>query len=246
MTRPYQTTSVGSTVVEFLSCLCVTAWTLTKRRPNFTPCGRLFLSKVDLISAQWLYNKEIFIPEQIKLKIVPLFCIISVVNGSPGFINLCDALNAWQLVQELKKALGMAAATSFKHVSPAGKEQALRAHVSLSSYSGDIHLSIIFCISWRCCCGSSPDWGGSQSVHGSWFEGSHPAGHSLCQGTRSPALKDAGNNLYCGLFLPWTRWTFAGSDRMSSFGDFIAVSDVCDVPTAKIISREVNKWANAF
>lgn len=62
------------------------------------------------------------------------------------------------------------------------------------------------------------------------------------------ALNDAGNNLYCGLFLPWTLWTltFAGSDRMSSFGDFIAVSDVCDVPTAKIISREVNKWANAF
>lgn len=47
--------------------------------------------------------------------------IISVVNGSPGFINLCDALNAWQLVRELKGALGMAAATSFKHVSPAGK-----------------------------------------------------------------------------------------------------------------------------
>lgn len=46
---------------------------------------------------------------------------LSVVNGSPGFINLCDALNAWQLVRELKSALGMAAATSFKHVSPAGK-----------------------------------------------------------------------------------------------------------------------------
>lgn len=45
------------------------------------------------------------------------------VNGSPGFINLCDALNAWQLVRELKKALGMAAAASFKHVSPAGKSQ---------------------------------------------------------------------------------------------------------------------------
>lgn len=45
----------------------------------------------------------------------------SVVNGSPGFINLCDALNAWQLVRELKSALGMPAATSFKHVSPAGE-----------------------------------------------------------------------------------------------------------------------------
>ena len=47
-------------------------------------------------------------------------CAVSVVNGSPGFINLCDALNAWQLVRELKAALGMPAATSFKHVSPAG------------------------------------------------------------------------------------------------------------------------------
>lgn len=45
---------------------------------------------------------------------------ISVVNGAPGFINLCDALNAWQLVRELKMSLGMPAATSFKHVSPAG------------------------------------------------------------------------------------------------------------------------------
>lgn len=42
-------------------------------------------------------------------------------NGSPGFINLCDALNGWQLVRELKNALGLPAATSFKHVSPAGK-----------------------------------------------------------------------------------------------------------------------------
>ena len=46
------------------------------------------------------------------------FC--KVVNGSPGFINLCDALNGWQLVKELKTALGLPAATSFKHVSPAG------------------------------------------------------------------------------------------------------------------------------
>jgi phosphoribosylaminoimidazolecarboxamide formyltransferase/IMP cyclohydrolase len=43
-----------------------------------------------------------------------------VVNGSPGFINLCDALNGWQLVKELKASLGLSAATSFKHVSPAG------------------------------------------------------------------------------------------------------------------------------
>lgn len=64
-------------------------------------------------------------------------CILSVVNGSPGFINLCDALNAWQLVQELKKALGMAAATSFKHVSPAGLEQTHNDCVILSTHSAE-------------------------------------------------------------------------------------------------------------
>lgn len=46
--------------------------------------------------------------------------MFAVVNGAPGFINICDALNGWQLVQELKQALGLPAATSFKHVSPAG------------------------------------------------------------------------------------------------------------------------------
>ncbi|NXI22153.1 PUR9 protein, partial [Sterrhoptilus dennistouni] len=90
---------------------------------------------------------------------------LTVVNGSPGFINLCDALNAWQLVKELKQALGLPAAASFKHVSPAGR-----------------------------------------------------AGRA---GLPSPAA-------------------WAGADRMSSFGDFIALSDICDVPTAKIISREVS------
>lgn len=45
---------------------------------------------------------------------------LKVVNGSPGFINLCDALNGWQLVKDLHKAIGLPAATSFKHVSPAG------------------------------------------------------------------------------------------------------------------------------
>ncbi|XP_070549201.1 bifunctional purine biosynthesis protein ATIC-like isoform X1 [Ptychodera flava] len=75
---------------------------------------------------------------------------VKVLNGAPGFINLCDAFNSWQLVKELKAALNLPAAASFKHVSP------------------------------------------------------------------------------------------AGADRMSSFGDFIALSDICDVPTAKIISREVS------
>lgn len=53
-------------------------------------------------------------------------------NGSPGFINLCDALNAWQLVRELKQALGIPAATSFKHVSPAGEARARGTGLPLS------------------------------------------------------------------------------------------------------------------
>ncbi|TMS13576.1 Bifunctional purine biosynthesis protein PURH [Larimichthys crocea] len=109
-----------------------------------------------------------------------------VVNGSPGFINLCDALNAWQLVRELKSALGMAAATSFKHVSPAG------AAVGVPLTEEEAKVCMV---------------------------------HDM--------LKDL-----TPLATAYAR--ARGSDRMSSFGDFIAVSDVCDVPTAKIISREVS------
>ncbi|XP_068176171.1 bifunctional purine biosynthesis protein ATIC [Antennarius striatus] len=111
---------------------------------------------------------------------------LKVVNGSPGFINLCDALNAWQLVRELKSALGLAAATSFKHVSPAGAAVA----VPLTAEEAQVCM-----------------------VH--------------------DMLKDL-----TPLATAYAR--ARGSDRMSSFGDFIAVSDVCDVPTAKIISREVS------
>uniref|UniRef100_A0A674PFW9 Bifunctional purine biosynthesis protein ATIC n=2 Tax=Takifugu rubripes TaxID=31033 RepID=A0A674PFW9_TAKRU len=111
---------------------------------------------------------------------------LKVVNGSPGFINLCDALNAWQLVRELKKALGMAAATSFKHVSPAG------AAVGVPLTEEEARVCMV---------------------------------HDL--------MKDL-----TPLATAYAR--ARGSDRMSSFGDFIAVSDVCDVPTAKIISREVS------
>lgn len=111
---------------------------------------------------------------------------IKVLNSSPGFINLCDALNAWQLVRELKKNLRLPAATSFKHVSPAGaavatplsKEQAAVCMVD------DLYDSL------------------------------------------SP------------LAIAYAR--ARGADRMSSFGDFIALSDTCDVITAKIISREVS------
>lgn len=109
-----------------------------------------------------------------------------VVNGSPGFINLCDALNAWQLVRELKTALNLPAATSFKHVSPAGAAVGT------------------------------------------------PLDHKqakLCQV----------DDLYDQLTPLATAYARArGADRMSSFGDFIALSDECDVTTAKIISREVS------
>uniref|UniRef100_A0A674EBA7 Bifunctional purine biosynthesis protein ATIC n=1 Tax=Salmo trutta TaxID=8032 RepID=A0A674EBA7_SALTR len=111
---------------------------------------------------------------------------LTVVNGSPGFINLCDALNAWQLVRELKSALGMPAATSFKHVSPAG------AAVGVPLSDEEAKVCMV-------------------------------------------------NDMLKHLTPLATAYARArGSDRMSSFGDFIALSDVCDVPTAKIISREVS------
>uniref|UniRef100_A0A8C2I138 Bifunctional purine biosynthesis protein ATIC n=1 Tax=Cyprinus carpio TaxID=7962 RepID=A0A8C2I138_CYPCA len=111
---------------------------------------------------------------------------LTVLNGSPGFINLCDALNAWQLVRELKKALGLPAATSFKHVSPAG------AAVGIPLSEDEAKVCMV-------------------------------------------------NDMRQDLTPLATAYARArGSDRMSSFGDFIALSDVCDVPTAKIISREVS------
>ncbi|XP_054162060.1 bifunctional purine biosynthesis protein ATIC-like [Oppia nitens] len=111
---------------------------------------------------------------------------LTVVNGSPGFINLCDALNAYQLVKELKKALGLPAATSFKHVSPAGAAIA----VPLSREQ-----------------------------------------LKLCM------VEDMEKEL-TPIATAYAR--ARGADRMSSFGDFIALSDKCDVVTAKIISREVS------
>ncbi|XP_020654658.3 bifunctional purine biosynthesis protein ATIC [Pogona vitticeps] len=111
---------------------------------------------------------------------------LSVLNGSPGFINLCDALNAWQLVKELKQALDMPAAASFKHVSPAG------AAVGVPLTGEEAQVCMV---------------------------------HDM-QSTLTP------------LAAAYAR--ARGADRMSSFGDFIALSDICDVPTAKIISREVS------
>ncbi|XP_074857518.1 bifunctional purine biosynthesis protein ATIC isoform X1 [Carettochelys insculpta] len=111
---------------------------------------------------------------------------LTVLNGSPGFINLCDALNAWQLVKELKQALDMPAAASFKHVSPAG------AAVGLPLTLEEAQVCMV------------------HDIHA----------------TLTPLA---------------TAYARArGADRMSSFGDFIALSDICDVPTAKIISREVS------
>lgn len=111
---------------------------------------------------------------------------LTVVNGSPGFINLCDALNGYQLVKELKAALNLPAATSFKHVSPAGAAVG----IPLDEVQA-----------------------------------------KLCQ------VDDLMEQL-TPLATAYAR--ARGADRMSSFGDFVALSDPCDVVTAKIISREVS------
>ena len=110
---------------------------------------------------------------------------VTVLSGRPGYINFLDALNGWQLVKELKEATGLAAATSFKHVSPAG------AAVGLPL---DDVLRKIY-----------------------WVDD---------QGELSPLA-----SAYASA---------RGADRMSSFGDFISLSDVCDVATAKLIKREVS------
>ena len=110
---------------------------------------------------------------------------VTVLSGRPGYINFLDALNGWQLVKELKEATGLPAATSFKHVSPAG------AAVGLPL---DDVLRKIY-----------------------WVDD---------QGELSPLA-----SVYARA---------RGADRMSSFGDFISLSDVCDVATAKLIKREVS------
>ncbi len=109
---------------------------------------------------------------------------IEVLNGRPGYINFLDAFNGWRLVKELKRATGLPAATSFKHVSPAGAAIGL----PLSDTLKKIYFVEGMCLSSLAC-----------------------------------AYARA-----------------RGADRMSSFGDFIALSDVCDAQTAKIIAREVS------
>lgn len=111
---------------------------------------------------------------------------IKVLNGKPGYINFLDAFNGWQLVKELKKATGLPAATSFKHVSPAGAAVGL----PLTDVEKKIY----------------------------WVDDLDMEFTPLA-------------NAYARA---------RGADRMSSFGDFISLSDVCDVATARIIKREVS------
>ena len=110
---------------------------------------------------------------------------IEVLNGKPGYINFMDAFNGWQLVKELKKATGLPAATSFKHVSPAGAAVGL----PLTDVLKKIY----------------------------WVDDLGELSPLACAYARA-----------------------RGADRMSSYGDFIALSDVCDVSTAKMIQREVS------
>jgi phosphoribosylaminoimidazolecarboxamide formyltransferase / IMP cyclohydrolase len=110
-----------------------------------------------------------------------------VLNGRPGYINFLDALNSWQLVRELKAACGLAAAASFKHVSPAGAALGLPLDEALLQ---------------------------------------------SCRGDDLPGLNDS--PLACAYARA------RGSDRMSSFGDWVALSDICDEQTALLIKREVS------
>jgi len=110
---------------------------------------------------------------------------ITVLSGKPGYINFLDAFNGWQLVKELKEATGLPAATSFKHVSPAGAAVGLPLNDTLKKIY--------------------------------WVDDMGELSPLACAYARA-----------------------RGADRMSSFGDFIALSDICDKDTASIIKREVS------
>ncbi|MGI6106519.1 MAG: phosphoribosylaminoimidazolecarboxamide formyltransferase [Lachnospiraceae bacterium] len=110
---------------------------------------------------------------------------VTVLSGRPGYINFLDALNGWQLVSELKKATGIPAAASFKHVSPAGAAVGL----PLTKTLADIY----------------------------WIKKYENLSPLACAYARA-----------------------RGADRMSSFGDYISLSDICDEDTAKLIRREVS------
>ena len=110
---------------------------------------------------------------------------IQVLNGKPGYINFLDAFNGWQLVSELKKATGLPAAASFKHVSPAGAAVGLQLSETLAKVY--------------------------------WVDDLGELSPLACAYARA-----------------------RGADRMSSFGDFISLSDICDADTARLIKREVS------
>ena len=110
---------------------------------------------------------------------------IQVLSGRPGYINFLDAFNGWQLVRELKKATGLPAATSFKHVSPAGAAVGL----PMSDVLKKIY----------------------------WVDDMGELSPLACAYARA-----------------------RGADRMSSFGDFVSLSDICDKDTASLIKREVS------
>ncbi len=125
-------------------------------------------------------------PNQKPAKIFTANCDlpIEVLNGKPGYINFMDAFNGWQLVKELKEATGLPAATSFKHVSPAGAAVGVPLSDTLKKiyFVDDLELSPLACAYARA----------------------------------------------------------RGADRMSSYGDFVALSDVCDKETALMLQREVS------
>ncbi|MBQ8728368.1 MAG: phosphoribosylaminoimidazolecarboxamide formyltransferase [Oscillospiraceae bacterium] len=125
-------------------------------------------------------------PNQKPAKIFTANCDlpIEVLNGKPGYINFMDAFNGWQLVKELKEATGLPAATSFKHVSPAGAAVGVPLSDTLKKiyFVDDLELSPLACAYARA----------------------------------------------------------RGADRMSSYGDFVALSDVCDKETALMLKREVS------
>ena len=125
-------------------------------------------------------------PNQKPAKIFTANCElpIEVLNGKPGYINFMDAFNGWQLVKELKEATGLPAATSFKHVSPAGAAVGVPLSDTLKKiyFVNDLELSPLACAYARA----------------------------------------------------------RGADRMSSYGDFVALSDVCDKETALMLKREVS------
>ncbi|MDY3121368.1 phosphoribosylaminoimidazolecarboxamide formyltransferase [Suipraeoptans intestinalis] len=110
---------------------------------------------------------------------------VEILGGRPGYINFLDAFNGWQLVKELREATGLPAATSFKHVSPAGAALGLPLTEDLAKIY--------------------------------WVEDMGELSPLACAYARA-----------------------RGADRMSSFGDFIALSDVCDEATARLIAREVS------